>query len=232
MSGRPKLADARGFTLIELLVGIASFVVLFGAIMAMTTVAVHNQDRISERVWANQRARPVLTRIIDSLHSACVAQRVAPVQQNSTSNEIRFVSKSGSEVSPTPELRVITRSGTTLTESVYPTTGGSAPTWTYSTTPSTTRTLLTQVTAPSGGAFRYYDYANGTLSTTPLPIGTTGLSATDAARTAYVTVSLRVAPSRGVSTQDPNSPITLTDSADLRLESASQYTTAENLPCT
>jgi hypothetical protein len=139
-----------------------------------------------------------------------------------------FISKAGSAVTPVPDRRVLTLSGTTLTEQVFPATGGTAPVWTFSGTPSSNRTLMTNVTAPPAGAFRYFDYVNGQLSTTPLPVP---LSSTNAARAAYVTVSLSVQPGRGVSSQDPGSPITLTDAADLRLESAGQVTAMNNLPC-
>jgi len=79
--------------------------------------------------------------------------------------------------------------------------------------------------------FSYYDYVNGQLSTTPLSTTPSGLSSTNAARTARVTVSFTVAPSGGASTLDLKSPITLSDAADLRLESANQITAQENLPC-
>jgi hypothetical protein len=230
------LRDQRGTTVIEMLAGIIGFVVLFGAIMEMTIVATHNQDRISYRVAANQRARPAVTRIMDGLRSGCVAPRVAPVQAGSTSTQMAYLSRYGSDVSPLPDRRVLTLTGTTLSEQVFPATGGTPPVWTFSGTPLTNFTspprtppiALTRVTAPGGVMFRYFDYVNGVLSTTPLPVP---LSSTNAARTAYVTVSLTVQPARGVSSQDPGSPITLTDSVDLRLESAGQVTGLDNLPC-
>jgi hypothetical protein len=78
--------------------------------------------------------------------------------------------------------------------------------------------------------FRYFDFQNGQLSTTPL--AATPLSATNASRTAYVTISLAASPTRGTSQQDLRSPITFTDSVDLRLESASQVPSQDNMPCT
>ena len=222
------MRSERGFTVVELLVSLASFLILFGAIGAIATVAMHNQDRISDRVSANQRARPVMARIIDQLHSSCIAGRVAPVLAGSTGTSISFLSRSGSSVTPTPDRRVLTLSGTTLTETVYPATSGQPPTWTFSATPSLNRTLMTDVTAPGGVVFRYYDYVAGQLNTTPLAIP---LSTTNAARAAYVTVNLSVAQSGGASSSDPNSPITLSDAADLRLESAGQFPAQENLPC-
>jgi hypothetical protein len=223
------LRSEKGMTVIELLAGIIGFVVLFGAIMEMTIVATHNQDRIAHRVNANQRARPIMTRIMDQIRSGCVAPRVVPIQQGSTSTQMTYLSKSGSEVNPVPDRRVLTHSGTTLTEQIFPATGGVPPVWTFSGTPSSTRTVLSGVTAPGGVIFRYYDYVNGQLNATPLAVP---LSATNAARTAFVSVSISVQPARGVSSQDTRSPITLTDSVDLRLESAGQVAAIDNPPCT
>jgi hypothetical protein len=231
-----RLKRQAGFTVIELLAGMIGFVVLFGAIMEMTIVATHNHDRISQRVGANQRARPMMTRIMDGLRSACVAPRVAPIAPGSTATSMTFVSKSGQAVTPVPDRRILTLTGTTLTENVFRATGGTAPSWTFSGTPEPgyPRTLMTNVTAPGGVMFRYYDYVNGQLNPNPLPVP---LSATNAARTAYVAVSLTVRPIStinspgGVSSQDTRSPITLSDGADLRLESAGQVTATDNLPC-
>jgi hypothetical protein len=90
--------------------------------------------------------------------------------------------------------------------------------------------MLTNVSAPGGVIFRYYDFVTGTgaLSTTPLA---TPLDATSAARAAYVTVSFTSSPSRGISTQDPGSPLLLTSGVDLRLENAGNYPNQDNLPC-
>jgi hypothetical protein len=232
MLGRLNIRDERGFTLPELMVGILSFTVLFGAITTMVTVTTHNQTRISDRVWANQRIRPVVTRMVDALHSSCVAPRAIPIQAGSTGNSISFITRTGSSVTPVPDKRTITLSGTNLTEQIYPASGGTPPTWTFSGTPSQTRTLLTDVSAPSGGPFRYYKYTNGALSTTPLSTSPSGLSSTDAALTSHVTITLTAAPEGGVSRIDTKSPITITDSVDLRLESAAQVTAQENPPCT
>jgi Tfp pilus assembly protein PilW len=227
------MKDERGFTLIELLVTMASTIAVLSAILMMVTVATHNQYRIARRVDANQRGRPVMTRIVNELHSACVAPRITPVLSGtaagdvSTGTQITFLTKSGSEVTPTPEKHVITLTGTTLNESVFTNPTGAAPTWTFSGQPTST-TLLTNVSAPGGVMFRYYDFQNGQLSTTALAVP---LSATSAGRTAYVTISLTASPTGGASTLDLNSPITLTDSADLRLESASQVPSQDNMPC-
>ncbi len=82
--------------------------------------------------------------------------------------------------------------------------------------------------APGGTIFRYYQFVGGSLSPTAL---TTPLTTTDAAHTANVDVSFTSSPTRGVSSFDPNSPLMLNDSVDLRLEAAGQYPNQDNLPC-
>jgi hypothetical protein len=220
------MRDERGFTVAELVMTIPVFLIVFTSILMMVQVATHSQDRVAKRVAVNQRVRPELTRLMDQLHSACVAPAVAPVLAGSSSNSLIFISKPGSAVSPTPDKRIVTLSGSTLTESVYPPTGGSAPNWTFSPTPTSTRQLLTGVSSPA--LFRYYEYEGGQVSTTPLPTTPNGLSAADAATTVQVAVSFTYSTGAG---SDPNAPITLSDSATLRLEPASEDASEVNLPC-
>jgi hypothetical protein len=220
------MRDERGFTVAELVMTIPVFLIVFTSILMMVQVATHNQSRVAKRVAVNQTARPELTRLIDHLHSACVAPGVAPVLQGSTANELRFISKPGSAVSPTPDKHIVTLSGGTLTESIYPG-SGSAPSWTYAPTPTSTRQLLTGVSSPA--LFRYYEYEDGQVSTTPLPTPPpNGLSAGDAATTVQVAISFTYSTGAG---NDPNAPITLSDSATLRLEPASEDASEVNLPC-
>jgi hypothetical protein len=217
------MRDESGMTVAELVMTIPIFLIVFTAILMMTQVATHNQDRVAKRVAVNQQARPELTRLMDELHSGCVAPGVAPILVGSTTTSLEFISKPGEEVSPTPEKHVVSLSGSTLSESVYPATSGTAPTWTYSSTPSSTRQLLTGVSSPA--LFRYYEYENGQVSTTPLP---TPLIAADAATAVQVAISFTYSTGAGA---DPNAPITLSDSATLRLEPASEDTSEVNLPC-
>ena len=214
--------------MIELIVSVSAALVVMMAVVTMTTAVLHNQDRINRRVDANSRARPVMTRMVQELHSSCVTSHIVPIQTGSTGTSMSFLSMSGSAVGPTPDLHTISLNGTTLRESVYPATGGTAPSWTFSGTATSNRALLTSVSAPSGVLFRYYDFINGAHSTTPLA---TPLSATNAARASNVTNTYTSSPRAGVSTLDPGSPLLLTDSVDLRLESAGQYPNQDNLPC-
>jgi hypothetical protein len=134
----------------------------------------------------------------------------------------------GSAVAPIPVLSTISLSEGTLSQSDYPSTGGTAPTWTFASTPSSTRQLMTKVspTAPSSSIFSYYAYSSGQISATPLH---TPLEATEAASTVEVNIALTAAPlSKPVS--DPNAAANIQSSALLRLTPPS-FTTGSNAPC-
>ena len=231
------LREESGFTLVELLVSMMSSLVVLSGVVVMMTSALHNQNRIGKRVDADQRVRPAMTRIIQELHSACVAPRITPIigdgtTNGSTATRMSFLSKSGSAVTLTPDLHVLVLSGTTLNEFVYPATSGSAPgPWTFSATALPNynpRVLLTNVSAPASGMFQYYDFVNGQVDTSPTAVP---LSATDAAKTAIVKVTISSQPTSGVSSLDPGSPLVVSNTADLRLENAGQYPNQDNLPC-
>jgi Tfp pilus assembly protein PilW len=223
------MRDERGTTLVELVVACAAGVVVLTAIGAVAFISLRQTDRINTEVEANQRARLVLSQVIEELHSACLASQIAPVQAGSTGTSITFLHQIGSEVAPTPILSTITLSEGTLTQSNYASTGGSAPHWTFAAKPSSTEQLMTKVspTAPSTSIFNYYSYSNGEVSSTSLP---TPLSETNASLTAQVNVALTAAP--------PNTPITnpaaaanVQDSALLRFTPASYNSSTAELPC-
>lgn len=227
------MRDQRGTTMVELLVSISGTLIVMMAVVTLTTAVLHHQDRITRRVDANSRGRPVMTRMVQELHSACVTSHITPIRRDpagvaSTGTSINFLSKAGSAVGPIPDLYTVSLTGTTLRESVYRSTGGTAPNWAFSSTPTSNRVLLTNVTAPGGAVFRYFAYVNGALSTTPLP---TPLTDANAALTSYVTISFNSLPSRGVSSQDLGSPLLISNGVDLRLENAGQFPNQDNLPC-
>ncbi len=218
------ISDQSGFTLVEQLVAAAAaLVVLFGLTSVIMT-SLHQSARVNGRVDATQRARIVLYRVIDGLHSACIAPQIAPVQAGSTGTSLRFLHQTGSAVAPTPILSDVTLSGGTLSESVYPATGGSVPSWTFAGTPSSTRQLMTGV-ASSPAPFSYFKYSSGQI--TPLE---TPLSAPDALRTVQVSVALTVSPSYP-ETPDPGAAASVQDTALLRFSPAAFSTSANNLPC-
>lgn len=232
------MSDEQGYTLIELLVGAMLSLVTLGAIFTVVQVAVGNQDMTAERVAANQRGRPAMTRIIDRLHAACASAGLAPVQVGSDDDSMILLSKAGSAAVPTPDRYVIGLSGESLAEAVYPATGGEAPDWTFATTPSATFQMIDRVSPAEVGdppvevpLFRYYAYEDanddGEVETVLLDAP---LDEAEAARAVQVDVAFTVPPPGGT-TQDPNGAIALTDSATLRIEPASEDSAQVNLPC-
>lgn len=232
------MVDERGFALVELLVAMLAATVVMLGIFQLVDISSRDSARVTRRVEADQTARPVLTRIIDELHSACVAPGATPVRAGSgdVSNDrtITFVTQTGSAVSPNPDKHVITfdPSARTLVENTYPYASGSAPNWTFSSTASS-RTLLTNVSqATIGGStvdvFRYYAYSNGQISSTQL---STPLTTATAATVAQVSVAFSVGPSANPA-NDSNSDVSVSDTALLRFGPAGEDPSEDDLPCT
>lgn len=224
-----RIRNEGGTTLVELLVATAAGVVVLFAISAMIIVSLRETVRVNTHVDATQRARTVLTKVIEELHSACVAPQIAPVQEGSTGTSISFIHQTGSAVSPTPVLSKVTLSGSTLSQSEYPVTGGEAPEWAFATTASSTQQLMTNIspTSPSTSIFNYYSYSNGEVSATPL---STPLSTENAERTVQVGIALTASP-QSTPISDPNAGANITDSALLRFTPATFNTASVNLPC-
>jgi prepilin-type N-terminal cleavage/methylation domain-containing protein len=227
---RPVLTDQGGFTLVELLVTMIAGLVMLMATLTVLDISVQESAKVADRVEAGQRGRIAMEQLIQELHSSCVAASVAPVLQGSTSTNIQFLSQFGSAAVLTPNLHSVTLSGGSLTDASYAATGGSAPTWTFSSTPSSNRTVLTNVSQATVNStvqpvFQYYKYVNGTLSS-PL---STPLSATDAADTVQVTVNFAVGPLDTSTAADRT--IQTTGTAVLRYVPADPTPGAPNLPC-
>ncbi len=225
------MRDEGGFTLVELLLAMVLGIGVLMGTLTLIETSMSSSARVVSRVDANQRARPVMQRIMDQLHSSCVGANVTPIRAGSTGTSVSFLHQSGEAVNPTPDRVVISLAGDNLTQSVYPATGGTAPNWTFSSTPSSTRQLLTNVGPAVVGRtqpplFQYLAYSSDNLSTL-LP---TPLSTADAARAVEVRVAFSTFPGQSP-TADAHSEITLTDSAVLRLSPAIQIVDPPNLPC-
>ena len=228
MSWRRLKQDERGTTLAELLVGLSAGSVVMLGLTTMVVITLHSTTKVSARVDATQRARTVLTRTIDQLHSACIAPKVAPMRQASTGTELRFVHSAGTEVTPVPTLSVISLSGSTLSQTDYSWKEGTAPFWVFNTTPVSTTQLMTNVSPIAGKpVFSYYAYGSGTLSETPLP---TPLSELDASRTIQVGVAFMVGSGKKGYAEE-STPARIQDSATFRLSASSYNKEAPSLPC-
>ena len=230
--------DERGYTLIELLVGTMVAMVVFGAILTVIQVSARVQADNAQRVAINQRGRPAMTRIVERLHAACMSPGLAPVQAGSGDDTMVLLSKPGADVTPMPDRFVIGLSGDTLVEEAFPATAGEAPDWTFATEPTSHFEIIDGIEEARLGKpaeptplFRYYAYEDanedGVVETVLLD---TPLSEEAAARAVQVNIAFKVTASSG-SADDSDGSITLTDSATLRIEPASEDSAQVNLPC-
>jgi hypothetical protein len=223
--------DESGYTLVELLIGSMVSLIVLAAIMAMVQVATGDQNRVVQHVYAGQRGRPVMNRIVDRLHSACVSPGLAPVREGSSETSLVVYSKSGSAVSPIPNRYVIALSEGKLTETVALGSGTEPSNWTFGSASTPVQLIDGVGTAKVGEPpaavplFRYFAYEEGHVATTPLAVP---LSKENAAKTVQVDIAYTAAPT---ATAGSAAAITLTDSATLRIEPASEDSAQVNLPC-
>jgi Tfp pilus assembly protein PilW len=230
-----------GFSLAELLVAIAVGMIVLLGVFAVVQAATRSSNRTTARVIANQSVRPVLSKIIDELHSSCISPDLAPVLAG-TDTSVTFVTSTDSGVTPVPSKRTITWTPVTattgtLTESTYAYSSGTAPSWTFSATPTTTTLLKNVGKAKIEGAtapiFQYYAYDpnTGLVATSPLGAAApAGLSAADLPNVVKVVVSFSYVPAKTTVTVDTAAAGSFSDSALLRFSPASTAT-GENTPC-
>lgn len=239
MTGRriSRLSDEHGLSLIELIVGMTLTIIVCGVGFTLLDATSRGASKVTARIEANKIGRPVMARIVDELHSTCVAPSSPPILAGSTQNSISFVHQTGSAVVPVPVKRTITYDpvGKTLTESVYQYVSGVAPAWVFSSTASSTRILLKPAAQAALGnppvlvdPFRYFAFVNGTISATPL---TVPLSSTDAARVSQVIVSFAVPPRKTTPVTDTNGTLSLSDTVLFRFDPPGEGTSTASLPC-
>jgi hypothetical protein len=226
------LRDETGTTLVELMVALISGIVIFAALAMMVVTTMHGASRVTARVEATQRARIAMTRLMEQLHSSCVAPEIAPVYPGSTENSLAFVHQTGSAVSPTPILSVVSYSSGTLQQTDYAPTGGASPNWTFDKkTPLATKILLTKVAPiPATAIFSYYRYVNGAVSETPLSPPISGLTTEEAALTVEVRTALSADPLT-TPVKDANDQASVRNSATLRLTPPSFNEGSPSKPC-
>ena len=236
MSRRSRLRDESGVTVIELMVTAIVGLVVFLGLFNFLDITSSGSQQVAARIQANRLARPAMQRIVDLLHSTCVAPGIAPVLAGSSADSISFLHKTGSAVSPVPDKRTLTFNPTagTLTDATYTPGSGTAPNWTWPATPTPNPPvqILKPVQREKVGSvetpvFRYFGFAsNGTISTTPM---VAPLDATEASQVVQVEVTFTV-PSRTVQA-DPDGALTLSDTVTMRFSPPGETAASENLPC-
>jgi Tfp pilus assembly protein PilW len=225
------LPSERGTTLVELIVAMAAGIVVMATLSLLIIGVLHSSARVNSRVDATQRGRIAVTRIVEQLHSACLAPKAAPILEKSSGTSLQFIHAVGTQatqVAPIPTKTKIEYSGGTLTQYDYAGTG-TYPGTTYSGT-ATTTTLLTKVAPipPGTSVFSYFGSSNGTI--TEVVPGSEGLTSTQAATVSEVRVGVSASP--GTSPiSDGGAAASIKDSAALRLTPPSFNEKAAAPPC-
>jgi prepilin-type N-terminal cleavage/methylation domain-containing protein len=236
--------DDRGFTLIEVLVSMIMAVIITGALFAILEVSVQQTTRTTDFIQADQLGRDTMTKIVDELHSVCIAPGFTPIQENSTENKLIFYNAYSKEsvISKTEAYKhEIEWSGETtkkLTDTATPASGGEWPNFEYKSTPTTTL-LAEHVTRGATGTtkipiFKYYKYAKEAEGSTESPEGTLSelaapLTKTTAGEAAAVLITFKTAPIDGSSALDRSAE--LSNQVTLAFSAPGSESTISDSPC-
>src|SRR4029077_15376194 len=168
-------------SLVELLVAMVSALVVMAAIMGLFVVSQHQTAILRDVGQATQYGRTAMTRVIDELHSSCIAKEFAPVQRGSTPSKLILQDayskeaeiKSGERTRE--DIITFNSANRTLTDETIPSTGGEYPTFTFGGPPSKA-IVGSNIREHKQGAksvplFTYYEYKK-----TPEPDGSAGAS--------------------------------------------------------
>jgi Tfp pilus assembly protein PilW len=217
---RRLIRDERGIGLVELLVGAVTGLILLGAMYSILEVSLHQSTRLTDYGQANQLARTSMTRIVDELHSACLATGFTPVQEGSTAKELIVINAYSEKTTIAPEsVRkdkiVWNEAAKTLTDSKYVSNGGEWPKFLFPEKASAVTRIGEGVTQTENEkkekvpVFKYFAYATKASTSSSSPSSTLneaepltgegekGLNAKEAKSAASVLISFRTAPSSG-----------------------------------
>jgi prepilin-type N-terminal cleavage/methylation domain-containing protein len=211
MTERPPVIDLRGeegFTLPELLVAIIIGTIIVLAAFGLLDTTVSIGTKVNKRVDATQRGRAAMALIIRDVRSQVCLPGDTPIGSlraaSDTSVDVYTDLGNGSAATP-PQRRTITFDATArrITESIYAP-SGSAGSYVFPTTPTATRTLLTDVvqdgTTP---VFRYYpvDTTPDNDAQSPAALApASGLSTTTLDDVARIVVVFKVLPAGSTNT--------------------------------
>jgi prepilin-type N-terminal cleavage/methylation domain-containing protein len=176
--------DEAGFTLPELLVATLVGTVILLATFTMLDSSVILTGKVTDRVDRTSRARTAMEQITRELRSQVCPSPGVPAVIDGQSYSVKFYSFMGTGAF-VPDIREIAWDTNTnsITDKLYQGTGTS-PYTTWPTTPTRTRTVLSDVKPPPANAPIFAYYALGAASPFTAP-----LVATDAANTSKVTIN-------------------------------------------
>lgn len=191
---RAPLAGEDGFSLPELLVAMAiGLIVIFGAFMLLDS-STRLSKATAQRVDATQRGRLALDLVMRELRSqVCLSAATPPIISASGTQVTFYVNLGGPDQLP-ERHQISLESGDLVLRRWVGT--GVPPTMTWSVTPTSTRTLLENVTTQgSTPLLRYYTWGEGSPLVPDLLLATP-LSATALSLVVRVAVAMRVQPAR------------------------------------
>lgn len=245
------LAD-QGMTLVETLVAIVTGVVVLGAALAIFEVALHQSSRLTDYTQATQLGRTAMTRVIDELHSACIASGFKPVQEGSGESKLVVINaySENAEIAAGEKTRKdeISWASEKLKDATYSSTGGTWPEFTFASTAAKNVLLAEHVTKAEienpetkvkekPPIFRYFDYATKASAEAAQPVSTltevkppeTGFTAAEAEKVAGVQVSFKTGATSG--NQAADRFVDLTNQVTFALSPARSEATIQDGPC-
>jgi hypothetical protein len=205
-----------GFTLIETLVAASTGMVVCLALFAILIFSTRQETHLNDVAQATELGRFAMNKVVNELHSACIAPGFTPIQENSSASELRFINAYGKSAAigkeEVNEHRIVwNEKAETLTDYTYKATKEETwPKFKYSETPATNKPEVESPTVllashvnriESGGEkipiFQYYSYnlESNESATTGLnmlntkPLTAAPMSSAEAATAASVLIS-------------------------------------------
>jgi Tfp pilus assembly protein PilW len=208
--------EESGFTLVETLVALVSGLVVLGAAFAILEISLHQSSRVADVAQATQLGRNAMTRLVDELHSACLSPGFAPVQTGSEGSKLIFIdafsekSEIGTASAETSgkgayKHEIVWNPATeTLTDFVYPSTGGTSPKFTYGAASPAAGVRFGEKITKVGGTtpiFQYFQYTKEASTSATEPLSTleskalsVPLTESSAANAASIQINFNAAP--------------------------------------
>jgi prepilin-type N-terminal cleavage/methylation domain-containing protein len=252
---RAATRDESGFTLIELVVAMLISGVIVVVLLTVLTFTTSQTSLLTEKVQSTRTGRQTMTKVLDELHSACLASGYTgyyPVRAESTPTKLIFYNAYSKQAAiPSAEENpaegvykhelVFNEASGTLVDNSYPSISVSAwPKPTFSSTK--TKRILGENLSKTAGTpiFKYFKYAKAASSTSSATAGletfepaefSTGeeLSEAQAAEVASVLVSFTARPSSH--NQKLNRSISLSSQMTFAFTSPSAESTISDSPC-